>query len=90
MSEYNEHKPVLIDEVLSFVEPNKKIAYLDLTLGRAGHATKILKKAGAGSTLIGVDRDKDALTYCKEHLPKELPSTNLYFLHAAFANAVDT
>ena len=48
------HVPVLLDEVLSFV-PKGKIVYLDLTLGRAGHAEAVLEKADGTVHLLHLD-----------------------------------
>ena len=50
------HVPVLVEEVLGFLEPRPGGRYLDLTLGGGGHARKVLERA-SGCRLIGVDRD---------------------------------
>ena len=64
MSQFNYHNPVMLKEVLSFVK-EEKIIYVDLTLGRAGHANEILKRIKKGSSFYGVDRDEDALSFPK-------------------------
>ncbi len=74
----------MLEEVLSFVPP-KKLTYLDLTLGRAGHAQNILKKIKKGSTFIGVDCDDDALIYSKENLKEFDKKDNLNFIHSRYA-----
>lgn len=90
MSEFNEHKPVMLEEVLSFVPSGKKMTYLDMTLGRAGHASNIIKRMGKGSTFIGVDRDNDALVYCEKFLIPYSKTVKQYFLHSTFAECIDT
>jgi len=88
MTSYNEHTPVLLSEVLSFV-PRKKIRYVDMTLGRAGHASEILSRIYKGSAFYGVDRDQDALDYSKGFLSSYSNKVSLHFLHTDFAKAID-
>ena len=54
------HQSVMPNEVLHWLQPKPGGLYLDGTLGGAGHARLILEKA-AGSRLIGLDRDPEAL-----------------------------
>ena len=79
------HVPVLLDEVLSFV-PKGKIVYLDLTLGRAGHAEAVLEKADGIRLFVGVDRDEQALKESEERL-KPFSNIPMRFLHSAYAEA---
>lgn len=87
MSEYNFHKPVMLKEVLSFVK-KEKMTYLDLTLGRAGHASEILKLLKKDSSFYGVDRDEDAIAFSKERLKPFEKTISLHFLHSRFADAI--
>lgn len=79
------HVPVLLEEVVSFL-PGFKIVYLDLTLGRAGHASAILPKLKKGSVFVGVDRDKEALKASEERL-KPFDGVRKIFLHSPYAEA---
>jgi 16S rRNA (cytosine1402-N4)-methyltransferase len=54
------HVPVLVEEVLSFLDLGPNGRALDLTLGGGGHARKILERV-KGSRLVGVDRDLGTL-----------------------------
>lgn len=56
----NEHIPVLLNEVIDGLNIKKDGTYLDLTLGRAGHSSEILKRIDKG-LLIGVDQDDEAI-----------------------------
>jgi 16S rRNA (cytosine1402-N4)-methyltransferase len=62
-----EHEPVLTAEVLAHLAPHDGGVYVDGTLGGAGHAVAVLERA-PGATLIGVDRDPDALAAARERL----------------------
>ena len=44
----NEHIPVLLNEVIDGLNIKEDGIYLDLTLGRAGHASEILKRIKKG------------------------------------------
>ena len=55
------HLPVLLDECLDGLNIRPDGAYLDCTLGGAGHSSEILKRLGEGGLLVGIDRDAEAL-----------------------------
>jgi len=57
----DEHKPVLVDEVLAALTVQPAGLYVDATFGRGGHSARILAALGAGGRLIGIDRDPDAI-----------------------------
>ncbi len=59
------HKSVLAKEVVDFLQPKAGMTILDGTLGGGGHAELFLK---AGATVIGLDRDPEALDYASERL----------------------
>lgn len=64
-----DHEPVLAAEVLEHLRPALEGggAFVDATLGRAGHAIRILDTFRSAS-LIGIDRDPDALEESGTHL----------------------
>ena len=55
------HIPVLLRETVAALAVRPGGVYVDGTLGRAGHAAAVLAAAGAGATLVGIDRDEQAL-----------------------------
>lgn len=56
-----QHVPVLLDEVLRYLDPKAGESYLDLTAGYGGHAEAILERTGSLTTAALVDRDKQAV-----------------------------
>ena len=64
------HIPVLLDEVIEGLNIKSDGVYLDLTLGRAGHSSKLLSKLSNKGLLIGVDQDDEAIKASDERLSK--------------------
>lgn len=62
------HIPVLVREVLAYLQPRPGGVYLDCTVGVGGHAEAILQAAGETARLIGIDRDPEALTVAGKRL----------------------
>ncbi len=62
------HKPVLLAECIEGLNIKENGIYVDGTLGGAGHSKEIAKKLSKDGTLIGIDRDLEALTAAKENL----------------------
>ena len=54
------HTPVLVDEVIRWLEPGRGGTYFDGTLGGGGHSEAILR-SGPGARVIAADRDPEAL-----------------------------
>ncbi len=65
--EFN-HKPVLLEECIDGLNIKEDGIYVDGTLGGAGHSKEILKRLSKKGTLIGIDRDKEALAAAKQNL----------------------
>lgn len=63
----NTHVPVLLDEVLTVLNPQEGESYLDLTAGYGGHATAVLAKTNAPDKTVLVDRDTHAITSLQRH-----------------------
>ena len=66
----NEHKPILLNEVIEGLDIKSDGVYLDLTLGRAGHSKEILKRLSLNGLLIGIDQDEEAISYSRVELSK--------------------
>ena len=80
----NEHKPVLLNEVIEGLKIKKDGIYVDLTLGRAGHSSEILKKLDSKGMLIGLDQDEEAIEASQKKLSKI--SSNYKIIKTNFVN----
>lgn len=64
--EASQHIPVLLDEVLHYLNPQKAESYLDLTAGYGGHASKVLERTLSPERATLVDRDQHAIDYLRQ------------------------
>jgi 16S rRNA (cytosine1402-N4)-methyltransferase len=55
------HKPVLLREVIEWLDLRPGLTVADGTVGGGGHSVKILEHIGPTGTLIGLDRDESML-----------------------------
>ncbi len=62
------HEPVMVDEVLEHLEPERGGTWLDGTVGGGGHARALLERAPPTARLIGLDRDPEALEAARDAL----------------------
>jgi 16S rRNA (cytosine1402-N4)-methyltransferase len=63
-----EHRSVLLDEVLTALDPQPGDVVVDCTLGYGGHAAELLARVGANGKLIGFDLDADNLPEVRRRL----------------------
>lgn len=63
-----EHIPVLLNECIEGLNIRKNGIYVDGTLGGAGHSKKIAIALENTGTLIGIDRDEEAIKKAKDTL----------------------
>ena len=78
--EFN-HTSVLLEESIDNLHIRPDGIYVDGTLGGGGHSSAICEKLSADGLLIGIDRDRDALSAAEERLRtypcrKELVQSN--------------
>jgi len=63
-----QHVPVLLDEVLEYLNVRPGGVYVDATLGLAGHSSAIARRLGSSGRLICFDRDPEAMEAAKVRL----------------------
>lgn len=72
------HIPVLLKQCIDGLEIKQDGIYVDGTLGGAGHSSEIIKRLSYKGLLIGIDRDKEALSAAKEKLKRY---NNVRYIH---------
>ena len=80
------HLPVLLNECLEGLKIREGGTYLDCTLGGAGHSSEILKRLHGG-TLVGIDRDQDAIQAAMARLESLNADARFMALHGNFHDA---
>jgi 16S rRNA (cytosine1402-N4)-methyltransferase len=70
------HTPVLLDEVLEWLDVKPDGTYIDATLGAGGHSAAIAARLTSGR-LISLDRDAQALALAGERLKSFGPKVKL-------------
>ena len=77
------HIPVLSEEVLRVLAPQKGETYLDVTAGYGGHAGLVLERTLNPKGTVLVDRDEQSI----EHLTKHFAKDNAEIIHSDFLTA---
>lgn len=78
-----QHQPVLLQEVINYLNPVPGMVILDCTLGGGGHAQALLSRILPGGCLIGLDQDQAALEAADRRLAL-LGKANYQIVHANF------
>lgn len=81
------HVSVLLNECIENLKINPDGVYVDGTLGGGGHSKEICKRLSYNGTLIGIDRDKDALEAAEEILKDY--SCHKIFVHSNYSQIKD-
>lgn len=75
------HIPVLLEEVLEGLAVKPNHWYVDLTFGRGGHTSEILKRGGK---VIALDQDEEAIVYAQRHFVQSLEARQLIVIKQNF------
>ena len=78
------HIPVLLNEVLKYLNPRPNQNFVDATVGDGGHARAILENIAPNGKLIAIDRDVDSMIRAQSNL-KEFENRVL-FINDSFGN----
>lgn len=78
------HEPVLLAEVLQWMNVRENGVYADGTLGGGGHSGAMLEASGGTATLYGIDRDENAIAAATARL-EQYPG--FHAIHGNFHDA---
>lgn len=81
------HIPVMVDEVLGFLNCQPGQVVVDCTVGGAGHAKAIIGKILPDGLLIGIDQDEDAIQAAAGGLAPY--KNNVHLFHDNFIHLPD-
>lgn len=75
------HVSVLKQEVIRYLAVRKTRWYVDATLGGGGHTQDILNQGGS---VFGIDRDPQAIEFCKKKFVAEAKNNQLIMSQSPF------
>ncbi len=78
------HVPVMLAEVLQYLDPRSGETIIDGTVGGGGHSIEIVKRILPNGRLIGIDRDEEALAAASRRLSEF--SQNVTLVKGNFAD----
>jgi 16S rRNA (cytosine1402-N4)-methyltransferase len=82
------HRPVLLDEVIGWLEPRAGAVLVDGTVGAGGHAAALARHVGPTGRIIGLDRDPAMLALAKE-ATAGLPVTLVHAPYSALREVLE-
>lgn len=77
------HNPVMLKEIIDYLELSPGKTIVDATVGTAGHSLAILNRINPGGRLVAIDRDNDSLAVAKERI--KVISSACDFVHSNFS-----
>ena len=84
--EHTQHVPVMLDEVLRFLQPRSGGYYIDGTVGGGGHTASILAHSEPDGKVLGIDADEQALARVRVRLSHFVDNGRLVLVHSNFAH----
>ncbi|MEC7919389.1 MAG: 16S rRNA (cytosine(1402)-N(4))-methyltransferase RsmH [Chloroflexota bacterium] len=63
-----QHIPVMVPEILKYLEVSSGGRYIDCTLGEGGHTKSLLEASNPGGEVLGIDADHEAIEVSKNRL----------------------
>ncbi|CAL4320966.1 Ribosomal RNA small subunit methyltransferase H [Buchnera aphidicola (Eriosoma grossulariae)] len=74
------HIPIMLNEVIKFLNIKKNGIYLDATFGYGGHSKKILQNLGKEGKIFAIDKDPESKKYSNT-----INDSRLHFIHGNFS-----
>lgn len=82
-----QHIPVLLEEVLTYLQPEPNQVFIDGTVGQGGHASAIAERILPGGRLLAIDRDPVNLQIARERL--ENHGDKIVYVNDSYANVTE-
>ena len=81
---YTGHVPVMVEEVVKFLQPGAGGNYVDGTLGGGGHTRAILERSAPDGRVLGIDADAQAIARVGERLADFVNAGRLVLVQGNF------
>src|SRR4029079_230704 len=78
------HLPVLLNEVMQFLNLRPDGRYIDATFGAGGHTQELLERTSPGGRVLAIDQDESAIEQGRTSL--ESYGSRLVLVQANFRN----
>ncbi len=83
------HIPVLLNEILEYLDPKPNDNFIDCTIGEGGHAFAIHKLIAPNGKVLGIDRDADMVERLRERVRVMGMSDRFIVHHGNFSDLAD-
>src|SRR3989338_6606739 len=82
------HTPVLLKEVIDYLNPQPGEFFIDCTAGGGGHTIALAQRTGRGGKILAIDWDAESLHKLQEEALGNAKSIGerVLFAHGNFAN----
>lgn len=78
------HIPVLLNEVLYWMDPKPNTNVIDATIGGGGHAEALLERIAPQGKLLGIDWDLEAITGLQKKFEHQIKKEHLILFQGNF------
>lgn len=82
------HTPVLINEVLKYLNPKSGQKFIDATINGGGHAFAILEKIGSSGKLLGIEWDRSLAEKLKLKIDGSEFKNNIFLINDSYVNLI--
>ena len=86
MTNKSPHIPVLESELTDLFSQVSEGTIIDCTAGFGGHISALLEKTPETVSIIGIDRDLEAIAFLQERFKDEITRKRVCIIHERFSN----
>jgi len=83
------HKPVLLKEVLEYLNPQPNSNFIDCTINGGGHSLEILKRIKPEGKILGIEWDKEVIERLESSEKRKEFGENLILVNDSYSNLKD-
>lgn len=85
-NEKSGHIPVLLREVIEYLNPQPGQKFIDATIGSGGHALAILERIAPGGKLLGIEWDGELLKHLEAQIQHSQFKDSTVLINDSYAN----